>query len=132
MHSGLQAWVSECERLCRPDRVVWCDGSEEEYQKLLASMVDRGQLSQLHSRTYPNCFLHRSHPNDVARVEHCTFICTSKQEDAGPTNNWLSPSEAKAKVRPIFEGCMQGRTMYVVPYLMGPAGSPFSKVGVEI
>ena len=132
MHAGLQAWVTDSERLCRPDRVVWCDGSEEEQRKLLAGMLEQKILLPLNTQTYPNCFLHRSHPNDVARVEHRTYICTRKQEEAGPTNNWLAPAEAKALARPIFEGCMRGRTLYVVPYLMGPANSPFSKVGIEI
>src|SRR5579884_1451815 len=129
---ALEAWVDECARLTRPDRIVWCDGSEREYQDLVATMLRDGTLVRINESAYPNSYLHRSNRNDVARTEHLTFICTSRRDDAGPTNNWMSPREAKEKVRPLFEGAMRGRTMYVVPYLMGPVGSALGKVGVEI
>jgi phosphoenolpyruvate carboxykinase (GTP) len=128
----LAEWVDECTALCRPDRVVWCDGSEAENARLLDNMVLDGVLQKLNEQEYPGCYLHRSNPNDVARVEHLTFICSRREEDAGPTNNWMDPAEAKAKVGALFDGCMRGRTMYVVPYVLGPVGSPVSKVGVEI
>ena len=132
-HAGLNRWVAECAALCKPVRVVWCDGSDEEYARLLAEMTQTGALVPLNQQVHPGCFLHRSDPNDVARVENLTFICTPRQEDAGPTNNWLDPAEAKARMTPLFDGCMaEGRTLYVVPYVMGPVGSPLSKVGVEI
>jgi phosphoenolpyruvate carboxykinase (GTP) len=124
--------VEECARLTRPDRVVWCDGSEEEYRALVDEMVRAGTLIPLNPREYPGCYLHRSHPSDVARSEPCTYICTESREDAGPTNNWMSPAEAESRVGPLFRDCMRGRTLYVVPYLMGPAGSPYARVGVEI
>ena len=132
-HAGLNRWVAECAALCKPIRVVWCDGSDEEYARLLAEMTQTGALVPLNQEAHPGCFLHRSDPNDVARVENLTFICTPRQEDAGPTNNWLDPAEAKARMTSLFDGCMaEGRTLYVVPYVMGPVGSPLSKVGVEI
>ncbi|MFI5271686.1 MAG: phosphoenolpyruvate carboxykinase (GTP) [Ktedonobacterales bacterium] len=129
---ALEAWVDECARLTKPDRIVWINGSEDEYQELVGGMLRDGSFERLDEHAYPNSYLARSNPNDVARTEHLTFICTEREEDAGPTNHWMSPTEAKAKVRPLFEGAMRGRTMYVVPYLMGPAGSPHAKVGVEI
>lgn len=132
MNAKLQRWVDECIRLTQPDKVHWCDGSEEEYEKMLPEMLQKGILTELNQKEYPGCYLHRTHPNDVARVENLTFICTSKKSDAGPTNNWMSPADAKAKVGEMFKGCMKGRTMYVIPYIMGPAGSPLSKIGVEI
>jgi phosphoenolpyruvate carboxykinase (GTP) len=130
--SALAAWVDESTALTRPDRIVWCDGSDQEYEDLTAAMVRDGTMTQINPSAYPNSYLSRSDPSDVARTEHLTFICTQRKEDAGPTNNWMSPQKAKDKVRPLFEGAMRGRTMYVVPYLMGPAGSPHAKVGVEI
>ena len=132
MPAPLEKWVDEVSRLTRPDRVVWCDGSEAEAQRLDEQMLRDGNTFPLNPQTYPNCFLHRSNPNDVARTEQVTFICTREKSDAGPTNNWMSPDEAKQKVGPLFEGAMKGRTMYVVPYIMGPADSPISKIGVEI
>ncbi len=132
LNQKLAQWVEESAALMKPDRIFWCDGSETEYKSLVSTMLDGGDLVPLNQDEYPNCYLHRSNPNDVARVEKCTFICTTNEIDAGPTNNWMAPEAAKAKVRPLFEGCMQGRTMYVVPYVMGPVGSPISKVGVEI
>jgi phosphoenolpyruvate carboxykinase (GTP) len=128
----LNAWVEECERLCRPEKVVWCDGSEEERARLTAEAVRSGDLIPLNPRRLPGCHLHRSALNDVARTEKLTFICSENEIDAGPTNNWMAPRQAYERLRGIFEGAMRGRTMYVVPFLMGPKGSPFSKVGVEI
>ncbi|HET9252447.1 MAG TPA: phosphoenolpyruvate carboxykinase domain-containing protein, partial [Candidatus Eisenbacteria bacterium] len=119
-------------RLCQPDQVVWCDGSEAEKRRLTQHAVDTGILIPLNPKKRPDCYLHRSHPNDVARVEHLTFICTPTKEEAGPTNNWMAPDEARARLGKLFEGSMRGRTMYVIPYVMGPLGSPFSMVGVEL
>ncbi len=132
MNQKLQDWVDEVAKLTTPDEIVWCDGSQEEYDRLVAAMVAKKELSRLNEEHYPNCVLARSDPNDVARVEHLTFICCDKEEDAGPTNNWMSPSEAETRVKPLYEGCMKGRALYVVPYVMGPLGSPISQVGVEI
>src|SRR5262245_21051612 len=129
---ALEAWVEECARLTRPDRIVWCDGSEREYQDLVAVMLQHGTLVRVNESAYPTSYLHRSDPTDVARTEHLTYICTERKEDAGPTNNWMTPDAAKALLLPLFDGCMHGRAMYVVPYLMGPAGSPHAKVGVEL
>jgi phosphoenolpyruvate carboxykinase (GTP) len=127
-----QRWVDEMARQTRPERVVWCDGSQAESDRLLEGMLADGTLGRLHPVQAPGCTLHRSHPSDVARTEHLTFICAPRAEDAGPTNNWMAPAEARERVWPLFDGVMQGRTMYVVPYVMGPLGSPFSKVGVEV
>jgi phosphoenolpyruvate carboxykinase (GTP) len=132
MTSSVEAWVDEVARTTRPDRVAWCDGSEAENERLIAQMLADGTLHRLNPEFAPNCYLHRSNPQDVARTEHLTFICSQRPEDAGPTNNWMSPADARATVWPLFEGSMRGRTLYVVPYLMGPTGSPYSKVGVEI
>jgi phosphoenolpyruvate carboxykinase (GTP) len=128
----LESWVEESARLTKPSKIVWCDGSQAEIDRLTDEMLRDGTFVELNQKTYPNCYLHRSNANDVARTEGLTFICTRKKEDAGPTNNWMAPAEAKDKVRPLFDGCMKGRTMYVVPYIMGPAASPYSKIGVEI
>ena len=128
----LKDWVKECEELCKPEKVYWCNGSEEEYKMLVKEMLNDGTFHELNQKTFPNSYLHYSNPNDVARVEHLTFICSKDAKDAGPTNHWKSPDEMKNIMRPIFDGAMKGRTMYVVPYIMGPAGSPASKVGVEI
>jgi phosphoenolpyruvate carboxykinase (GTP) len=128
----VKRWVDEMAALCTPDRIVWCDGSEEERERLTAEAVETGVLLPLNQEKLPGCYLHRSDPNDVARTEHLTFICTPKEEDTGPTNNWMSPEDANARVLPLFKGAMKGRTMYVVPFLMGPVGSKFSKVGIEI
>jgi phosphoenolpyruvate carboxykinase (GTP) len=132
MATPLEHWVNDVAHMTRPAKVVWCDGSEAEYQGLVERMLDDGTLLPLNQRTYPGCYLHRSHPSDVARTEHLTFICTPERDDAGPTNNWMAPQEAKDKVGKLFAGSMRGRTMYVVPYIMGPAHSPYSKVGVEV
>src|SRR5262249_39810467 len=117
--TAAERWALEVERTVRPDRVVWCDGSEAENDRLIGAMVADGTLHRLPPREAPGCPLHRSHPSDVARTEHLTFIASRRKEDAGPTNNWISPDEAKQKVGPLFDGVMKGRTMYVVPYVMG-------------
>ena len=128
----LERWVDEVAAITQPDRIVWCDGSDEEAQRLYELGLAEKTFYRLNQKAYPGCHLHRSHPSDVARTEHLTFICSRRQEDAGPTNNWMSPEEARAKTLPLFRGAMKGRTMYVLPYVMGPVGSPFSKVGVEV
>src|SRR5579863_7174448 len=128
----MEAWVEEAARLTKPDKIVYCDGSEAENQAILQEMLKKGDSFRLNEKTYPNCYLHRSNPSDVARTEHLTFICTPRKEDAGPTNNWMDPDGAKYKVGSLLDGAMRGRTMYVVPYIMGPANSPISKAGVEI
>ncbi len=125
-------WVEEQAKLCQPDKIYWCDGSEAEKELLTAEAVEKGILVKLDQKKLPGCYYHRSNPNDVARVEQCTFICTPMQEEAGPTNNWMAPKAMYAKLRTMCDGAMKGRTMYVVPYLMGPLGSPLTKVGVEI
>ena len=132
MATPLENWVEESARLTKPAKIVWVDGSPAENDRLTAEMLADGTYIELNQKTYPRSYLHRSNPNDVARTESITFICTRKKEDAGPTNNWMAPGEAKDKVRPLFEGVMKGRTMYVVPYILGPVNSPYSKVGVEI
>ncbi|MBW8864620.1 MAG: phosphoenolpyruvate carboxykinase (GTP) [Verrucomicrobia bacterium] len=125
-------WVEEQVKLCQPERIFWCDGSEAEKELLTAEAVAKGVLIKLNQEKLPGCYYHRSHPNDVARVEQCTYICTPMQDEAGPTNNWMPPKEMYAKLRTLCEGAMKGRTMYIVPYLMGPPGSPLTKVGVEL
>ena len=132
MPTPLESWVEEVAGLTRPERVEWCDGSAGEQSRLIEGMLRDQTLLALNPKTYPNCYLHRSDPRDVARTEKVTFICTRNKEDAGPNNNWMSPEDGKEKVRPLFSGSMKGRTMYVVPYVMGPAESPFSRVGVEV
>jgi phosphoenolpyruvate carboxykinase (GTP) len=127
-----ERWVDEVARTTRPQRVVWCDGSEDESRRLVDGMVADGTLLRLHPAAAPGCTLHRSHPSDVARTEHLTFIASRDKRDAGPTNNWMAPAEARSRVGPLFEGVMKGRTMYVVPYVMGPLGSPFSRAGIEV
>jgi phosphoenolpyruvate carboxykinase (GTP) len=128
----LETWVDEAAKLTKPERVVYCDGSEAEYQQMIAKMLSAGDTCVLNEKTYPNCHLHRSSPNDVARTEHLTYICSPEKEDAGPTNNWMDPVAAKHKVGALLDGAMRGRTMYVVPYVLGPVNSPISKVGVEV
>jgi phosphoenolpyruvate carboxykinase (GTP) len=130
--SALQEWVAEVANRTQPDNIHWCTGSDDEYAQLIELMTADGTLSELNQDTYPNCYLHLSDVSDVARVEHLTFICTENQEDAGPNNNWMSPAEAHAKVDALFEGAMRGRTMYIIPYCMGPLASPYSRCGVEI
>ena len=131
-HAALRAWVDEMAQLCEPDQVYWCDGSEEEKKTLTQQAVDAGVLIKLNQEKLPGCYLHRSNPNDVARVEECTFICTRTPEAAGPTNNWMAPAAMYQKLYGLCKGAMRGRTMYVVPYLMGMPGSPLAKVGVEL
>ena len=128
----VKEWVQKCTSLCRPDRVVWVDGSEEQAKAIRQEALSTGELIELNQEKLPGCYLHRSDPDDVARVEHRTFICCEKEEDAGPTNNWLDPKETYETLEKLYDGCMAGRTMYVIPFLMGPYGSPSSKIGVEI
>ncbi|HQW82348.1 MAG TPA: phosphoenolpyruvate carboxykinase (GTP) [Pseudomonadota bacterium] len=128
----LNQWVQEVAALTQPDRIHWCDGSAAELQVLTQLMLDRGDLQALNPETHPDCYLHRSHPSDVARVEHLTFVCTRHPEDAGPNNNWMHPTEAHAEIDALFAGCMKGRTLYVIPYCMGPIDSPIARCGVEI
>ncbi len=128
----LKSWVEEVAKLTTPERIHWCDGSEQEYDSLVEQMVASGDMIKLNQDTHPGCTLHRSNPTDVARTEHLTFICTGKEEDAGPNNNWMAPADGHAKVDALFAGSMKGRTMYVVPYVMGPIDSPLSKAGVEL
>jgi phosphoenolpyruvate carboxykinase (GTP) len=131
-HLELMRWVREMASLCRPDRIVWIDGSEEEKKRLEDEAVAAGEIVRLNQEKLPGCFYHRTAVNDVARTEHLTYICTRKKEGAGPTNNWMLPKEAYKKAGSYFRGAMRGRTMYVIPFSMGPVGSPFSKVGVEL
>ena len=131
-HAALNEWVAGVAALTRPDAIHWCDGGDAEYQALLEAMLADGTLLPLNQDTHPGCYLHRSEPDDVARVEHLTFVCTRERDDAGPNNHWMAPAEAHAKVDALFEGCMRGRTMYVMPYCMGPIDSPQARCGVEI
>jgi phosphoenolpyruvate carboxykinase (GTP) len=131
-NQNLLNWVNEMIKLTKPDHVVWCDGSEEEKARLTKQAVDQGVLEPLNQEKLPGCYLHRSNPNDVARVENLTFICTPTKDEAGPTNNWMAPKDAYDKLGKLFDGSMKGRTMYVIPYVMGPIGSPMSKVGIEL
>ena len=129
-NAKLSNWVREVAGLCQPDVLYWCDGSKAEYDRLMAQMVASGMATPLAKR--PNCFLFRSDPSDVARVEARTYVSTPSQEDAGPTNNWIAPDELKQTMTALYTGCMRGRTMYVIPFSMGPIGSPMAKIGVEI
>jgi phosphoenolpyruvate carboxykinase (GTP) len=125
-------WVQKMVALCKPDRLHWVDGSKSEYDSLCDAMVEQGTLIRLNQKSWPGCFLARSHPSDVARVEERTFICSNSKEGAGPTNNWMNPFEMRKKLRGLFNGSMRGRTMYVIAFSMGPVGSPMSQIGVQL
>jgi len=131
-HIKLKKWVDEMAAMCTPDEIIWIDGSKDQKEKLEKEATSTGEIIELNQKKLPGCFYHRTALNDVARTEGLTFICTTKKEDAGPTNNWMSPPEAYEKAASIFKGSMKGRKMYVIPFSMGPVGSPFSKVGVEL
>jgi phosphoenolpyruvate carboxykinase (GTP) len=131
-HDGLKKWIDECAKLTKPERIYWCNGSEDEYQQLVAEMLESGDLVRLNEQANPRSYLHRSSPGDVARTEHLTLVCTKNKVDAGPNNHWEEPAAAHAKVDKLFDGAMKGRTMYVIPYCMGPIDSPLSRCGVEV
>jgi phosphoenolpyruvate carboxykinase (GTP) len=129
---ALDVWVSDVAELTQPAKIHWCDGSESEFRRLIAELEASGGLLELNQAKYPGCYLHRSDPEDVARVEHLTYVCTPEREDAGPNNNWMDPLEAKALLQSLYQGCMRERTLYVIPYCMGPLDSPYARFGVEI
>ena len=129
---ALEQWVNEVAALTRPDQIHWCDGSDAEYRSLVDQMLQTGDLIELNQLTHPGCYLHRSSTSDVARVEHLTFVCHTDEQNSGPNNHWMAPAEAHAKIDALFDGCMAGRTLYVIPYCMGPIDSPLARCGVEI
>jgi phosphoenolpyruvate carboxykinase (GTP) len=131
-NASLKRWVEEVARLTQPESIHWCNGSDAENAALIEAMLKSGDLIKLNQQTHPNCYLHRSNASDVARVEHLTFVCTQVKEDAGPNNHWMDPKQAHSKIDALFAGAMRGRTMYVIPYCMGPIDSPFARCGVEI
>jgi len=131
-HQGLKKWIDECAAMCKPDKIVWIDGSDAQRDALRAEAVASGEILALNQKKLPGCYYHRTAINDVARTEHLTYICTKEKDDAGPTNNWMSPDEGYRRAGEIFKESMRGRTMYVIPFSLGPVGSVFSKIGVEL
>ena len=131
-NTELKIWIDEVAALTKPQQIRWCDGSEREYEEFVAMLCANKQLHPLNPETFPGCYLYRSDPSDVARTEHLTFVCSADKDTAGLNNNWLAPQAGHQKIDALFAGCMQGRTMYILPYCMGPLDSPYSRFGVEI